>query len=134
MSVSLGVALLANQRVAGSGVYRTLLLCPYALSPAITGVIWALLFDPSTGLMTYIIRQLTDVSPNWMVDGGLALLIVVAAASWKMLGFNVVFFLAGLQAIPQELLEAASVDGASALQRFRRITFPLLSPITFFCL
>ena len=132
MSVSLGMAVLANKRLRGITVYRTLLLWPYALSPAVAGIVWALLFEPSSGLVTYLIRLVVDRAPNWMVDADYALLVVVLAASWKMLGFNIVFFLAGLQGIPDELLEAAHVDGATSTQTFWRVTFAILSPMTFF--
>ncbi|MBI1915320.1 MAG: sugar ABC transporter permease [Planctomycetes bacterium] len=134
MVVSLGIAVLANQRIPGITIYRTALLWPYALSPAVAGTVWAMLFDPSTGFMTFLIRMTTGLSPNWMMDGAYAMTLAVAAAAWKMLGFNIVFFLAGLQGIPGELLEAAHVDGASLRQSFLRITFPLLSPMTFFLL
>ncbi len=129
---SLGVAVLASFPLRGAGVYRTALLWPYALSPAIAGTIWALLFDPSTGPAPVAIRALTGLSPNWMMAGDYALVVTILAAAWKMLGFNVVFFLAGLQAVPRELKEAAAVDGAGAGRVFWRITFPILSPVTFF--
>ncbi|HBH01368.1 MAG TPA: sugar ABC transporter permease [Candidatus Rokubacteria bacterium] len=129
---SLAVAVLASLRLPGVGVYRTVLLWPYALSPAVAGTIWALLFDPSTGPMTVLLRAVTGLSPNWMMDGTYALGVTVVAAAWKMLGFNIVFFLAGLQAVPQELQEAARVDGAGGVRVFWRITFPILSPVTFF--
>ena len=129
---SLAVAVLASLRLPGFGVYRTVLLWPYALSPAVAGTIWALLFDPSTGPVTVLLRAVTGLSPNWMMNGTYALAVTVVAATWKMLGFNIVFFLAGLQAVPQELREAAQVDGAGAVRVFWRITFPILSPVTFF--
>lgn len=132
MTVSLGVALLASQPLRGLGVYRVAILWPYALSPAVAGTIWALLFDPSTGPATLLVRTVTGLSANWMMNGTYALWVVVGAATWKMLGFNVVFFLAGLQAVPDELGEAARVDGAGTARVFWRITFPILSPITFF--
>jgi sn-glycerol 3-phosphate transport system permease protein len=132
MAASLAVAVLASQPLRGLGVYRVAMLWPYALSPAVAGTIWALLFDPSTGPATLVIRALTGLSPNWMMDGTYAVWVVVVAAAWKILGFNVVFFLAGLQAIPVDLREAARVDGAGAGRVFWRITFPILSPITFF--
>lgn len=132
MCVSLGIAVLASQPLRGLGVYRTALLWPYALSPAVAGTIWALLFDPSTGPATLVIRALTGRSPNWMMSGGYALGVVMLAAAWKMLGFNIVFFLAGLQAVPSEFREAAQVDGAGVARAFWRITFPILSPVTFF--
>ncbi|MFQ5917733.1 MAG: carbohydrate ABC transporter permease [Candidatus Binatia bacterium] len=132
LSISLGLALLANLKLRGFGIYRTALIWPYALSPAIAGTIWALLFDPSTGAIIYLINLITGHTYNWMSSGDLALTIVTLAATWKMLGYNVIFFLAGLQIIPKELLEAADIDGASAFRRFWRVTFPLLSPMTFF--
>lgn len=134
MVVSLGLALLVSQPVWGAGTYRTALLWPYALSPAVAGAIWGLVFDPSAGPVTYALHGLIGVRLNWMVDGNLALGVVTLAAVWKMLGYNIVFFLAGLQAIPPDLLEAASVDGASAWKRFWAVRFPLLSPVTFFLL
>lgn len=132
LAAALGLALLAGLPIRGGGFYRTALLWPYALSPAVAGVLWGLMFDPSTGPLTLLVRAATGISPNWMLSGNLALAMVVVAAAWKMLGYNIVFFLAGLQAIPGELLEAASVDGASSWSRFWRIRLPLLSPIAFF--
>lgn len=134
LSAGLGLALLANQSLRGAWLYRTALLWPYALSPAVAGAIWGLLMDPSAGPVTYLLRRFTGGSFNWMVDGPLALALVTVASGWKMLGYNIVFFLAGLQAIPSELMEAASVDGASAWSRFWKVRFPLLSPVTFFLL
>ena len=132
MSASLGMAVLANKPLRGIGFYRTLLLWPYVLSPAVAGIVWALLFEPSSGLMTYLIRLTTHQSPNWMMAPNYALFVTILAAAWKMLGFNVVFFLAGLQGIPDEIVEAAQVDGASPRQSFWRVVFPILSPMTFF--
>jgi sn-glycerol 3-phosphate transport system permease protein len=132
MSASLGMAVLATKPVRGIGFYRTLLLWPYALSPAVAGIVWALLFEPSSGLMTYLIRLTTHQSPNWMMAPNYALFVTILAAAWKMLGFNIVFFLAGLQGIPGEIVEAAQVDGASPRQSFWRVVFPILSPMTFF--
>ncbi len=132
LTVSLGIAMLANQSIKGIGLYRTALFWPYALSPAIAGTIWALLFDPSTGAMTYFIDLVTGSAPNWMTNGELALMVVIGAATWKMLGYNIIFFLAGLQNIQREILEAARIDGAGSFTRFRQVIFPLLSPVTFF--
>ncbi len=132
MSASLGMAVLANKPLRGIGLYRTLLLWPYALSPAVAGIVWALLFEPSSGLATYLIRVTTHQSPNWMMAPNYALFVTILAAAWKMLGFNIVFFLAGLQGIPDEIVEAAQVDGASPRQSFWRVVFPILSPMTFF--
>jgi len=132
LAISLALALLANLKLRGAGIYRTALIWPYALSPAIAGTIWALLVDPSTGPVIYFIKLLTGRNYNWMSSGNLALAIVTLAATWKMLGYNVIFFLSGLQNIPRELLEAADIDGASTFRRFRKVIFPLLSPMTFF--
>jgi sn-glycerol 3-phosphate transport system permease protein len=134
ISASLAVALLASQPLRGLGLYRVAILWPYALSPAVAGTIWALMFDPSTGPVTLLIRSLTGWTPNWMMSGTYAVGVTVVAAAWKMLGFNVVFFLAGLQAVPREFREAAQVDGAGSGRVFWRITFPILSPVTFFLL
>lgn len=134
ISVSLAVALLASQPLRGLGVYQVAILWPYALSPAVAGTIWALMFDPSTGPVTLLIRSLTGWTPNWMMNGTYAVGVTVMAAAWKMLGFNVVFFLAGLRAVPSALREAAQVDGAGPARVFWRITFPILSPVTFFLL
>lgn len=134
LSAALGMAVLANKRIPGIGFYRTALLWPYAISPAVAGIIWAFLFEPSSGLVTFLIREITGFSPNWMMNPNYALFVAILAAAWKMLGFNIVFFLAGLQGIPDEVIEAAQVDGATGRQTFWRITFPILSPMTFFLL
>ncbi|MGC9529249.1 MAG: carbohydrate ABC transporter permease [Candidatus Bipolaricaulaceae bacterium] len=134
LSVSLAIAMLANQRIRGKGFYQVALIWTYALSPAVAGTIWALMFAPATGIMPYLIAKLTGLRFNWMTNGTAALLIVSAAATWKMLGYNIVFFIAGLQNVPGELIEAARVDGAGPWKTFWRITFPMLSPTTTFLL
>ena len=124
-----------NQKIKGVGFYQVALIWTYAISPTVAGVIWASMFAPATGLVPYIVSKLTGgYSLNWMTNGQLALFIVAAAATWKMLGYNIVFFLAGLQNVPDEFLEAAQIDGASSWKAFWRITFPLLSPTTSFLL
>lgn len=130
--ISLALALLANQKVRGARAYRLFLIWPYALSPAVAGTIWLFLFNPAAGIINYLSDVLLGVKPNWLTDPSLALVLVTAAAIWKNLGYNVVFYLAGLQNIPGELLEAAAIDGASAWRRLRSVTLPLLSPMTFF--
>lgn len=132
LSLSLAIALALNQKIPGIGVYRTALIWPYAISPAIAGTIWALMFDPSTGALTYFAYLVSGTQPNWMMSGTLALTAVTVSATWKMVGYNIIFFLAGLQAVPDELLEASALDGAGSWQRFWRVTFPLLTPTTFF--
>jgi len=136
IGISLAVVLASflNLKLRGMTTVRVLMIWTYAISPALAGTIWALMFDPSSGPLVYIVRQLFGVRLNWMMSGNIALVAIIIAASWKMLGYNIIFFLAGLQMIPDELLEAASIDGASPVRRFFRITLPLLSPTTFFLL
>lgn len=135
LSVSLAIAQLLNQKIRGLGFYQIALIWTYALSPAIAGVIWALMFAPATGIVPYIISKLTG-GPlmNWMTNGQIALFVVSAAATWKMLGYNIIFLLAGLQNVPGELIEAARVDGAGPWRTFWKITFPMISPTTTFLL
>ncbi len=132
--LSLGLAVLASQPVCGLKIYRTLLIWPYALSTAIAGSIFLFLFNEAAGLMTYLAETIFHVHPAWLSDPGLAPIVVAASAVWKALGYNVIFYIAGLQTIPREMIEAAAIDGATAWQRFWRIVFPLLSPFTFFLL
>jgi sn-glycerol 3-phosphate transport system permease protein len=132
LGVSLSVAMVANQRYRGFVFYRTMLIWPYALSPAIAALIWGLMMDPSFGIVSHIIETLTGIRFSYLTNGLHALLFLAVAATWKMLGYNIIFFLAGLQSMQVELLEAASIDGANSWHRFWRIVFPLLSPTTFF--
>lgn len=132
LTVSLAAAVVANQRYRGFAAYRTLLIWPYALSPAIAGMIWALMMDPNVGLAALLLRRFTSINFNYHTSSSQALLFVSIAATWKMLGYNIIFFLAGLQSLPKELNEAASIDGANAWTNFWHISFPLLSPTTFF--
>lgn len=130
--LSLLLAIAANQKIKGIGFYRTALIWPYALSPAVAGTIWAMLFDPATGAVSYFSKVLTGYVPNWRTNGTVAIILIVIAAIWKMLGYNVIFFLSGLQGIPVDVIEASHIDGAGAIGRFWHITLPLLSPMTFF--
>ena len=132
LAVSMAVAVVANQRLRGFSIYRTLLIWPYALSPAIAGLIWAQMMDPNIGLTSHLLKTLFGIHFNYQTNGQQALLFISVSAAWKMLGYNIIFFLAGLQSLPVELLEAAAIDGASAWRRFWKITFPMLSPTTFF--
>ncbi|ADR35542.1 carbohydrate ABC transporter permease [Oceanithermus profundus] len=135
LAASLGIALLLNQRIGGLGIYQIALVWTYSISPAVAGVIWALLFAPATGLIPWLVGLVAPgYTLNWMTNGSLALLVVSLAATWKMLGYNIVFFLAGLQNIPEELIDAARVDGAGPWLSFRYITLPMLSPTTTFLL
>ncbi len=134
LAISLGTAMLANQKIRGIRIYRTLLIWPYAISPAIIGVIFLFMFNPVVGVINYAWGEIFHTKPNWLGDPILAPLLVIVASIWKNLGYNVIFYLAGLQNVDNDLLEAAAIDGANAWVRFRRIIFPLLSPFTFFLL
>ena len=131
ITVSLLLATMADRVVRGALAYKTLLIWPYAVAPAIAGVLWAFLFAPSIGIVTYLLRKM-GVDWNWIIDGEQAMLLVVIAATWKQISYNFLFFLAGLQSIPRSLIEAAAIDGATPFRRFWTIVFPLLSPTTFF--
>ena len=135
LSFSLAIAHLLNQKIRGQGFYQIALIWTYALSPAVAGAIWALMFAPATGIVPFVVAKLFGGGLiNWMMNGSLALFVVSAAATWNMLGYNIVFFLAGLQNIPQEFIDAAKVDGAGPWRTFWDITFPMLSPTTTFLL
>jgi sn-glycerol 3-phosphate transport system permease protein len=136
-ALSLGLALLlavmADRIVKGATAYKTLLIWPYAVAPAIAGVLWLFMFNPSIGLVAYYLK-IVGYHWNHVLNGGEALGLVVIAAAWKQVSYNFLFFLAGLQAIPRSLIEAAAIDGAGPFRRFWTIVFPLLSPTTFFLL
>lgn len=133
MALALLLAVMADKVVRGKGIYRTLMIWPYAVAPAIAGMLWLFLFNPSMGTLAYLIRS---TGYNWdpLLNSEQAMLLVVAAASWKQISYNFLFFVAGLQSIPKSLIEAAAIDGASELKRFWTIVFPLLAPTTFFLL
>ncbi|PJX26481.1 glycerol-3-phosphate transporter permease [Advenella sp. S44] len=133
LTVSLVLALMANRVVRAASAYKTLLIWPYAVAPAVVGVLWAFLFSPAVGTLAV---YMTNLGINWnpRLDSTDAMTLVVIAAVWKQISYNFLFFLAGLQSIPTSLLEAAAIDGASPFRRFRTIVFPLLSPTTFFLL
>ena len=133
IAISLLLAVMAERVVRGALIYKTLLIWPYAVAPAVAGILWAFLFAPSIGIVSYWLR-LAGVDWNWNIKGDQAMLLVVIAATWKQISYNVLFFIAGLQSIPRSLLEAAAIDGATPLRRFWTIVFPLLSPTTFFLL
>ena len=132
LALALLLASLANARIRGLAVYRTLLLWPYGIAPAVAGVIWLFVFHPSFGVLPYVLSFVTAYQFNWFLKGWVALTLIVVAAIWKQFGYNLAFYLAGLQAIPGSVLVAASVDGADPIRKFFAITFPLLSPVTFF--
>ena len=131
--ISLLLATMADRVIRGAVGYKTLLIWPYAVAPAIAGVLWAFLFAPSIGIITYALRRV-GIDWNWIINGDQAMLLIVIAATWKQISYNFLFFLAGLQSIPRSLLEAAAIDGATPFRRFWTIVFPLLSPTTFYLL
>jgi sn-glycerol 3-phosphate transport system permease protein len=126
-------ATMAERVVRGATFYRTVLVLPYAIAPAIAGVLWLFMFSPSTGILAYVLKKM-GIDWNPRLDGDQAMFLVIIAAAWKQISYNFLFFLAGLQSIPKALLEAASIDGAGEWHKFRTIVFPLLSPTTFFLL
>jgi len=134
LAIGLGLALLANHKVKGKRIYRLLLIWPYALPPAVAGVIFLFMFNTQTGIINYLLNHLIGQKWAWLSNPTLAMAVVILASVWKAIGYNVVFYLAGLQNIPGDVLEAALIDGASAWTRFWKITFPLLSPMTLFLL
>jgi len=133
LSISLLLAAMADRVIKGSALYRTLLIWPYAVAPAVAGVLWLFMFAPSIGVVSWALREV-GVDWNHLLDGTHALLLVVAAAVWKQISYNFLFFLAGLQSIPKSLVEAAAIDGAGPWRRFWTVQFPLLSPTAFFLL
>jgi sn-glycerol 3-phosphate transport system permease protein len=134
---SLGLGLLlasqADKNIKGANPYKTLLLWPYAVAPAIAGVLWLFLFHPSLGTLS---KPMRFIGVNWnpLLNGNHALILVVVAATWNQISYNFLFFLAGLASIPKSVIEAAAIDGAGPLRRFWTVIFPLLSPTTFFLL
>ncbi len=133
MSMALLMAVMADRIIKGATAYKTLLIWPYAVAPAVAGVLWYFMFNPSIGINAYLLRGL-GYDWNHQLDGTDAMILVIVAASWNQVSYNFIFFLAGLQAIPRSLIEAAAIDGASPFKRFWTIIFPLLSPTTFYLL
>ena len=133
MSFALWLAVMADRVIKGADAYRTLLIWPYAVAPAIAGVLWLFLFNPSIGILPWYLSHL-GYQWNHALNGGEAMTLVVIASAWKQISYNFLFFLAGLQSIPPSIIEAAALDGASFKKRFWTIVFPLLSPTTFFLL
>lgn len=133
LSVSLLLAVMADRVVRGAMVYKTLLILPYAVAPAVAGVLWLFLFAPSVGIVSFALQRM-GFEWNHLLNGNHAMALIVLAAVWKQISYNFLFFLAGLQSIPKSLIEAAAIDGARPWRRFWTIVFPLLSPTTFFLL
>lgn len=133
LSFALILAVFADRIVKGASVYKTFLIWPYAVSPVVVGVLWLFLLNPTLGVVAHALR---DIGIEWnnLLNGTHAMILIVLAAIWKQISYNFLFFLAGLQAIPKSLIEAAAIDGAGPVRRFFTIVFPLLSPTTFFLL
>lgn len=133
MSAALALAAMADRAIKGATTYRTLLIWPYAVAPVVAGALWMFMFDPTLGIVAYMLDGF-GYDWNHRLNGGEAMLLATLAASWKQISYNFLFFLAGMHAIPKSLIEAAAIDGAGPWKRFWSIVFPLLSPTTFFLL
>ena len=133
LAVSLLLAVMADRVIRAATVYKTFLVWPYAVAPAVAGVLWGFMFNPSVGIVTWLLHGV-GVEFNFVINGNQALLLIVIAAVWNQVSYNFLFFLAGLQSIPRSLIEAAAIDGAGPGRRFWDIMFPLLSPTGFFLL
>ncbi len=131
MSVSLFLAAMANRVIRAATTYKTLIIWPYAVAPVVSAVLWYFLFNPTVGMISFLLK---GIGYEWdhSLNGNQAMILVIVAAAWREISYNFLFFLAGLQAIPQSFIEAAAIDGASPIKRFWTITFPLLSPTVFF--
>ena len=134
IAVSLMLAVFADRVVRGVLFYRTLLIVPYAVAPAVAGVLWLFMFSPSIGVVAYGLSKFLGFEWNHLLNSNHAMTLIVAAAVWKQISYNFLFFVAGLQSIPKSLVEAAAIDGARPWRRFWSIQFPLLTPTTFFLL
>jgi sn-glycerol 3-phosphate transport system permease protein len=133
LAISLVFAWFADRVVRGALFYKTMLIVPYAVAPAVAGVLWLFMFSPTLGVLAYALGRL-GIDWNYLLDTGDAITLIVIVAVWKQISYNFLFFLAGLQSIPRSLVEAAAIDGAGVWRRFWTIQFPLLSPTTFFLL
>jgi len=133
LTSSLLLAVMADRAIKASALYKTLLIWPYAVAPAVAGVLWLFMFAPSIGVVSYALRA-AGLDWNHLLNGTHAMILIVLAAVWKQISYNFLFFLAGLQSIPKSLIEAAAIDGAGPWRRFWTVQFPLLTPTTFFLL
>jgi sn-glycerol 3-phosphate transport system permease protein len=133
LALALLLAVMADRVIRGATAYKTLLIWPYAVAPAVAGVLWGFMFNPSVGIIAYALNKI-GYDWNHVLNGNQALLLVVVAACWNQIPYNFIFFLAGLQSIPKSLIEAAAIDGAGPGRRFWTVIFPLLSPTGFFLL
>ncbi len=130
--LSFTISLLLNMKVPGTPIYKALIFIPYAISPAIAGTLWAFLFNPVVGFVHYNLSHYFGINVDWFTEKPYALILVILTSVWKVMPFDIIFYLAGLQNIPEDVLEAATLDGASSWTKTWKIVFPLLSPITFY--
>jgi len=133
LAIALLLAAMADFVIRAATFYKTMLIWPYAVAPAIAGVLWLFMFNPAIGIIAWLLGGV-GIDWNHQLDGGQALLLVIIAATWKQISYNFLFFLAGMQSIPRSLIEAAAIDGAGPVKRFVTLIFPLISPTTFFLL
>ncbi|MGJ7489249.1 sn-glycerol-3-phosphate ABC transporter permease UgpA [Variovorax sp. ZT4R33] len=133
ISLSLMLAVFADRVTRGATFYKTMLILPYAVAPAVAAVLWVFMFSPSLGVVAYALGKF-GIDWNHLLNSGHAMTLIVMASVWKQISYNFLFFLAGLQSIPKSLIEAAAIDGARPWRRFWTVQFPLLSPTTFFLL
>ncbi len=131
LSLSLLFAVMADRVIKGEMAYKSILLWPYAVAPAVAGVLWMFMFNTGNGILALTLQSL-GYEWNHVLRGGQAMVLVIIAAAWKQISYNFIFFLAGLQSIPKSMLEASAIDGAGPVKRFWTIVFPLISPTTFF--
>lgn len=134
MVIALFLASQANKKIRFASFYKTMLIWPYAVATMVAGVLWLFMFNPNVGVIAWFLKHKLGVEWNHLLDSGQAFLLLTLAASWKQISYNFVFFLAGLQSVPNDLVEAAAIDGAGPTRRFWKIIFPLLSPTTFYLL
>ena len=134
MTTALFLAVQANKKIRFATFYKTMLIWPYAVATMVAGVLWLFMFNPNVGVIAWALKHKLGVDWHYLVNSGQAFLLVTLAASWKQISYNFVFFLAGLQSVPVDFVEAAAIDGASPSRRFWKIIFPLLSPTTFYLL
>jgi sn-glycerol 3-phosphate transport system permease protein len=134
LSIALVLALAVDRMLRSAATYTTLLIWPYAVAPAVAGILWWFIFNPAIGILPFVLEQTMGYDWNHNLNGRDAMILVIVAAVWKQISYNFLFFLAGLQSIPTSLREAAAIDGAGPFKRFWTITLPLLSPTTFFLL
>ncbi len=133
MGFALVLAAMADRIVRGALTYRTMLIWPYAVAPVVAGALWVFMFDPTLGILVYALNAI-GVDWNYKLNGNQAMVLVIAAAAWKQIAYNFLFFIAAMHSIPKSLIEAAAIDGAGPVKRFLTIIFPLISPTTFFLL